>query len=225
MFPIFKAGTLLRFHPLFRSIFLLGALLAFAWARPFVLSPDFVAAQKAPLAPAILKDYERFINEIASETSLHVTLQKVNLYLNAIVPLHDANQYASEDYWATRGEFLARGGGDCEDYAISKYYTLKDLGISPSSMGLCVVHDRYSGVWHMVLAVQTPDSPTLVLDNLSFNILPFSLRTDLRLEVCMNEEHTFSIDAQDRWNSLNPSPRFPSFIQMLERAKRERIWK
>lgn len=164
------------------------------------------------------------MNEIAPEISLHVRLETVNRYLNAIVPMHDAHQYASEDYWATRGEFLARGGGDCEDYAISKYYTLKDLGISPASMGLCVVHDRYSGAWHMVLAVQTPDSPTLVLDNLSFKILPFFRRTDLRLEVCINEERVFTIDAQNRWISVNNPPTFPSFTQMLKRATTEKMW-
>lgn len=197
----------------------------FAWGRPFVLSPSFLAAQKAPLAQPILKDYERFMNEVASEKALHVTLEKVNHYLNAIVPIHDAYQYASEDHWATRGEFLAQGGGDCEDYAISKYYTLKDLGIAPKTMGLCVVHDRYSGVWHMVLAVRPPDSTTLVLDNLSFKILPFSRRTDLRLEVCMNEEHTFIIDTKDRWQATERPLNFPAFKQILKRANVEKLWK
>ncbi len=104
------------------------------WGGEFILSPSFFASLDTPKSKAIFKDYERFMNETASK-SLHVKLERVNTYLNGIVGKYDAHSYGAEDYWASRGEFLAQGGGDCEDYAIAKYFTLKDLGFSSSDMG------------------------------------------------------------------------------------------
>ena len=52
----------------------------------------------------------------------------VNDFLNKYTFIEDRKNYGRADYWATPAEFAAHGGGDCEDYAISKMAILTALG-------------------------------------------------------------------------------------------------
>ena len=38
------------------------------------------------------------------------------------------------DYWATPVESLRKGEADCEDYAIAKYFTLRQLGVADDKL-------------------------------------------------------------------------------------------
>ncbi len=93
-----------------------------------------------------------------------------------------------EDHWATPKEFLALGYGDCEDYAIIKYYTLVKLGFDKNKLFLTTVYERYQGGYHMVLSYfKSKNKPPFILDNLSFRILPLTKRTDLKADLFINE--------------------------------------
>ena len=91
-------------------------------------------------------------------------IRQVNSYVNATRYRDDSNIWGKSDYWAAPGEFFARGG-DCEDYAIAKYLSLKSLGFDPNAMRILVLKDRVRGL-HAVLLVEH-GGQTLVLDNLS----------------------------------------------------------
>ena len=52
----------------------------------------------------------------------------MNRFFNNIRFRSDQKTWGKEDYWALPREFLNRGIGDCEDYAIAKYITLRRLG-------------------------------------------------------------------------------------------------
>ncbi len=54
--------------------------------------------------------------------------------------------------WETPREFL-RYGGDCMDFVIAKYFSLREMGVPASVLRIVVVHDRQLNAGHAVLAV------------------------------------------------------------------------
>lgn len=98
-------------------------------------------------------------------------VEAVNAIVNAGRWVSDEDNYGSSDLWATPGQFLARGG-DCEDYAVAKFFSLARLGVAPERMRILVVHDAGRDLVHAVLALAT-DRGMLVLDNLNPEVLPF----------------------------------------------------
>lgn len=79
-------------------------------------------------------------------------ISAVNDYFNKVRFVADAKNYGQSDYWATPAEFLARGG-DCEDYAVAKYISLRALGISKERMRLAIVNDSIMRMPHALLVV------------------------------------------------------------------------
>lgn len=92
-------------------------------------------------------------------------LKYVNGYLNRWPYRLDLDVYGIRDYWATPGEFLQRSG-DCEDYCITKYYALKELGYSPDRLRIVIIRDEIRNIAHATLAVYL-DQKAYILDNLS----------------------------------------------------------
>ncbi len=90
-------------------------------------------------------------------------LAQVNRELNASPYIIDMVNWGMEDYWETPFEFYLRKG-DCEDYAIAKYMTLKRLGMPPESMRIVVLHDNNLRLLHSVLVVSSGGA-NYILDN------------------------------------------------------------
>jgi predicted transglutaminase-like cysteine proteinase len=89
----------------------------------------------------------------------------VNSFVNAARYVSDEENWGENDYWESPDELFARGG-DCEDYAIAKYFSLRALGLTQSDLRLVVLRERTRGEAHAVLLVRFGGA-TLVLDNLS----------------------------------------------------------
>jgi len=107
-------------------------------------------------------------------------LEKVNAFFNQMRFASDQEIWHQEDYWATRMEFLGMGAGDCEDFVIAKYFTLKQLGVSTDKLFFTYVKAIKYKQAHMVLTYfETPTSIPLVLDSINFKILPATQRNDL----------------------------------------------
>lgn len=107
-------------------------------------------------------------------------LSKVNRFFNRIDFVEDKVQWGVEDYWASPREFLRQNAGDCEDYAIAKYFTLKAMGVSEDRLRITYVSMLPSGQAHMVLVYLENESKTaLVLDNMQGEIEAFVERQDL----------------------------------------------
>lgn len=87
----------------------------------------------------------------------------VNNYINQITYVEDSKNYGQSDYWATPVEFF-RKGGDCEDFAIAKYASLRALGFSTDQLRIAIVQDKIKNIAHAILIVYTEDG-TYVLDN------------------------------------------------------------
>lgn len=120
-----------------------------------------------------------------SESQDAERIKRINAFFNQQVQFgEDTAIWGQTDYWATPWETLGRAAGDCEDFAIAKYFTLLQVGVSPERLRLIYVRARTgtsdATQAHMVLAYYSaPDAEPLVMDNLIGDIRPASRRPDL----------------------------------------------
>lgn len=119
-------------------------------------------------------------------------VSEVNRFVNAARYRADGENYGRSDYWASPLEFLARSG-DCEDYAIIKYVSLRELGVPMAELRVVVLQDTVRELAHAVLAVQDGER-TVILDNLTGAILPQERITHYR--------PYYSLDETTRWAHL-----------------------
>lgn len=90
-------------------------------------------------------------------------IDEVNRYMNSIRYVEDSRNYGKSDQWSTPIEFLTKGG-DCEDFAIAKYASLRALGFSADQMRVAIVQDKIKNIPHAILIVYDGGN-TYVLDN------------------------------------------------------------
>lgn len=117
-------------------------------------------------------------------------IKKVNDFYNQNIQYTvDQQLWSIDDYWATPLETIVHGKGDCEDYAIAKFFTLKALGVDEHKLRLMYVRHLTLDQPHMVLIYfNDPESQPLVLDNFNQTILSVSKRTDLKPIYSFNNE-------------------------------------
>lgn len=162
------------------------------------LTPGLIAYREKQFgtgARARLEGWKSFVREAATleatarQPGEDRLLQPVNRFFNRLPAVTDLAHWGVEDYWATPSESLASNGADCEDYAIAKYFTLKELGVPISRLRLVYARTGRSRTAHLVLAYY-PDANTepLILDNLEGNIQPASDRPDLIPVYTFNDE-------------------------------------
>lgn len=109
-----------------------------------------------------LKRWKAFLGRLKT-TDRMAQLDAVNRYMNRAVYITDPVNYGVPDYWATPRQFFQKDG-DCEDYAIAKYMSLRALGWPVEAMRIVVLLDENLKLPHAVLAVRM-DGRTYVLDN------------------------------------------------------------
>lgn len=109
-----------------------------------------------------LAEWRRFIDKTRG-LPVGEQLKAVNRYANSKDYVLDLQNYGVEDYWAVPREFLANGG-DCEDYAITKFFSLRWLGLPTEDLRLVIVQDTNLRVPHAVLAVSR-GAEVFILDN------------------------------------------------------------
>lgn len=140
--------------------------------------------------------YNRFLETIAHDSPA-LQMEKINDYFNQIVNDSDWVVWGEEDYWATPKELMKQGRGDCEDFAIAKYFALKTLGIDPSKMMILIVKVDGLSELHVVLGVKNTLTEIMILDNLSWKIIPLKKRSDLKIVRWVNETHLDRFDSPD----------------------------
>lgn len=150
-------------------------------------------------------------------------IRKVNDFFNRMRYATDYNLWGVKDYWATRVEFLGKGAGDCEDYVIAKYFTLKQLGVSTKKLYFTYVKAIKLRQAHMVLTYfKTPKSIPLVLDNINYKILPATSRKDLVPVYSFNGDSLF-LAKQTGLGQIVPSgnQRNKKWLRLIDKIKRE----
>jgi predicted transglutaminase-like cysteine proteinase len=115
------------------------------------------------VSPAALKFLD--IVDAARAREGRARLGEVNRAINlAIRPTSDLAEHGEIDVWSSPLATLARGGGDCEDYAIAKFTALRRAGLSADDLRIVVLHDTIHGEDHAVAAARL-DGRWLTLDN------------------------------------------------------------
>lgn len=126
-----------------------------------------------------LIQWQELVDENQNESEQD-KLELVNDFFNRVRFVDDIIHWQKKDYWATPLELLATDAGDCEDYSIAKYFTLKALGVPENKLYITYVKAIRLNQAHMVLTYfETPKSIPLVLDNINKRILKATKRKDL----------------------------------------------
>ena len=101
------------------------------------------------------------VRQIGRDRAGQIT--SINDYCNAVPYASDRVAEGAPDYWARPGDFF-RKGGDCEDYAIAKFVSLRRLGFTDQRLRVVVVFDRVRQTQHALAAVYLAGT-AFILDN------------------------------------------------------------
>jgi predicted transglutaminase-like cysteine proteinase len=187
-------------------------LLALGWphGRLAAFDAQRLTAAAQALGPRAVAGARALVELISrgSRATDESRVQATNKFFNdAIAYVEDIDNWGETDYWATPLESLGRGAGDCEDYALAKYFTLAAMGVPPSKLRMVYVRAQLNGpgtpgVAHMVLAYYpAPGAEPLILDNLVPDVRPASRRPDL--------SPVYSFNTEGQWDGTSSQPSVP----------------
>jgi predicted transglutaminase-like cysteine proteinase len=181
-------------------------------------------ARFGPARAPLLKDWQSLL-ESSRKLPEAEKLKRLNDFFNRnIVFGEDVSIWNQSDYWATPIETIGRGQGDCEDFAIVKYYSLKLAGIPVNKMRLIYVKAQQGGGQraHMVLAYYaSPSTEPVVLDNLDPVIKPASKRPDLVPVFSFNSQGIYAGVAGNAAASTGGTSKLSRWEDLMQRARAE----
>ena len=226
----FAATHVARAAAWLRAVLLrLCAALALVAFSVHAVDPDRIlkSAQKyGPTAVANAKALQQLMASLAGRDDATKIKAVNDFYNQRLAYMEDIDNWGLVDYWASPLESLGKGAGDCEDYAIGKYFTLTSLGVPHAKLRMVYVRASIAGapngfVAHMVLAYYpTPDAEPLVLDNLKPEIHPAGERPDLA--------PVFSFNAEGLWQGVgsirangDPMTRLSKWREVVARARQD----
>jgi predicted transglutaminase-like cysteine proteinase len=201
---------------------LLGALQPRAWDTERMLTSARRLGPQALVGAQALQS----VLQSAVDGEERAKLQAVNQFFNRRVrSVDDAELWGEVDYWASPLEMLDKGAGDCEDFAIAKYFALLALGVPMNKLRLVYVRAQMGGPGgpvqaHMVLAYYAvAQAEPLILDNLITDLRPASRRPDLA--------PVFSFNGEGLWQGVSgvsagdPAARLSRWREILAKARAE----
>lgn len=211
-----------------RRIAALALLLLAALAQPRAWDSDrmnHAARRLGPRAFASAQQLQPLLQQAVSQDDGE-RLNAVNQFFNRRLQFRDDTEVWNQvDYWASPLETLEKGQGDCEDYAIAKYFSLVAAGMPTPKLRLVYVRAQLGGPGgptqaHMVLAYYAnPSAEPLILDNLIGDVRPASRRPDLT--------PVFSFNSDGLWQGVgslragDPVARLSRWRDVLAKAKEE----
>ena len=172
---------------------------------------------------SLLNAWENLINQDDSPDDLE-KLEKVNQFFNRLEFVDDMVLWGEKDYWATPIEFLGLQGGDCEDFTIAKYFTLKFMGVEEEKLNLTYVKALNYNSHHMVLTYfSNPGVEPLVLDNLVTEIKPASMRNDLMPIYSFNGTGLWLAKQRGRGKLAGSSSRLQRWQDLIQRMSEDNL--
>lgn len=205
----------------------LAAILCIA-ATPRAWDADRMIAAAQKLGPRSLTGVRALQSVMSAAQNMDdlEQLSALNEFFNRRIEFRDDSEvWGQHDYWASPLELLARGQGDCEDFAIAKYFSLLALGMPSAKLRMVYVRVRLGGPGgptraHMVLAFYaSAGAEPLILDNLISDVRPASRRPDL--------EPVFSFNSDGLWQGVgsqsagDPVSRLSRWREVLAKARAE----
>ncbi len=173
--------------------------------------PDAIA--QSPEVPA---------SSLMSDEYRHV--EQVNAFFNRLTRIPDRRLWGQDDYWAVPAEVMRVGGGDCEDLAAAKYFSLRELGVPAERLRLVYarVFDsvRQRIVPHVVLWYRAEMSREwLVLDSLRNDVSLRTRRGDLLPLLTFNETQVARWDVAGVENFLGGAEILKPWTLLLARQR------
>lgn len=154
--------------------------MAFTGAAPVPAAAP--CADERHCIPAVWTD---FLAGLKGQDS-RAQMEAVNRWANAKPYVEDIANWGLPDYWETPGEFIAHGG-DCEDFAIAKYFSLVRLGFAARDLRIAVVSDSRAHDFHAVL-VANIDGTEWLLDNQIAEMVPLASQPQYTPIYALNEQ-------------------------------------
>lgn len=143
---------------------------------------------EGPFNRCYLQKWKKYLSQIKGFAPLD-QMREVNRFANYAPYVTDPVNYGVPDYWATPIQFLTKDG-DCEDYAITKFYSLRALGFTNDQMRVVVLNDLNLHVAHAVLIVYL-DGIAWLLDN--------QIREVVRADVVHHYRAIYSVNETTWW--------------------------
>jgi predicted transglutaminase-like cysteine proteinase len=186
------------------------------------------ARERGGGAERMVQEMQELVGRLAGaeETVQH---EETNLFFNRKIRYtSDQRLWQQVDYWASPLETFGQGRGDCEDYAIAKYFTLLAGGVPAAKLRMTYVKADLpatatrpaESVGHMVLAYYAqPSAEPVILDNLTDEVRPASQRPDLK--------PVFSFNSEGLWQGVgqqsmgDPMARISKWRDAMNRIKAE----
>ncbi len=150
-------------------------------------------------------------------------LARVNSFFNQLSYRSDRRTWGQKDYWASPTEFLAKGMGDCEDYAIAKYITLRKIGVPEARLKLAFVRHLPDNQPHVVLLVKN-GGKQWVLDNINDALRTTEQRTDLQPVYAFGDRGLWLLDEQFRSQRIGGSARLSKWVALKKKTRENGIW-
>ncbi len=209
----------------FLAVCLLIPIIALSFTK---LSEDF-------FTPAFYQDFTQVYGQDAKERATdwrrllgdHLgsedqkKLAQVNDFFNKSIQYEsDDLLWGQEDYWASPVETVGRGKGDCEDFAIAKFFTLVAMGVPEANLRLMYVRQLTVDVPHMVLLYfKDPKAMPLVLDNYDDRIMLANKRPDLKPIYSFNGEGLWLAKSASKGHKVE-NGQVSAWTQLLLRIER-----
>lgn len=218
----------MAFH-LISLIALLALLITAAWALDQRL-PDAALIERlgqrhGVAAAQRVQAWGELLRKLPAEDEA-TRLTRVNQFFNRLPQRDDQSLWGVPDYWASPLELLVKHGGDCEDFALAKYFTLRAVGIEEHKLRI-----TYARVWlprekrvesHMVLTYYPSlDDEPLILDNLVDDILPAGKRADLTPTHSFNAAGLWSARQRGQSGRLGDTASVKRWGELLDRMRKE----
>ncbi len=211
-----------------RKLLARPASLALCFLAPFLTALelgnqllDYAEQKFGPEAKQRLINWQELANSPPEAEELD-TLIKVNQFFNKSKFVSDIQHWGRKDYWATPVEMLITNAGDCEDYSIAKYFTLRELGITDDKLRITYVKALELNQAHMVLAYYaSPDAEPLILDNLINDIKPASQRTDLAPVYSFNGEGLWLSRLRGEGKRIGDAAKLDRWVEVNKRLLNE----
>jgi predicted transglutaminase-like cysteine proteinase len=113
-------------------------------------------------------------------------IEEINRFVNDVAYVDDRRNWGVADRWATPAEFFAEGG-DCEDFALTKFVSLHRLGFNIERLRMVLAKDERKSIDHAFLAVYLGDQ-AYVLDNQIKTVTPHQAISHYR-PLCSFNDH------------------------------------
>ena len=204
----------------------------------FLLFPEIIYTnQKFILHSKTISQYE---NKYGSQVRLQLNewvdminnvkgneleiLKYVNEFFNKMTFLDDIIHWKNDDYWATPADFIASGAGDCEDFSISKFYTLIKMGIPEEKLTLTYVKSLTLNQAHMVVTYYpSKGGQPLILDNIDKKIRPSVERKDLMPIYSVNGKGLWIAKQQGKGKFVGDGSNLQKWNELIAKVESEEL--